>query len=91
MFYTIIRYLRDLYRRVHTILDSNRAEGQVPDRILADLARCFARDIPAFFAIQENQEAYKQWLQEREQQPDQAASEKDWSSNMPKTDDGGTV
>ena len=77
MFYAIIRYLRDLYRRVQTILSNNSAECQIPDDILAELARCFARDIPAFFVDPDNQEAYIKWLQAREQQLAQAVSEKD--------------
>lgn len=77
----MIRYLGGglvrFYRRIKMILHDKRAEGQIPDHILSELARCFARDIPAFFAIKENQEAYKQWLQAREQQLVQARCESD--------------
>ena len=69
--------LKLLYRRINDLLHEKRAEGQIPDDILADLARCFARDIPAFFANPDNQEAYIKWLQAREQQSAQAAPEKD--------------
>lgn len=92
MLYTIIRYLCVLYRRVQTILDNNRAEGQVPEHILADLARCFARAIPALFAESANQEAYKRWLQEREQQLAQEQSDKIDSAACQQTkNDGGTL
>ena len=69
--------LMRLYLRVKKILHDKRAEGQIPDHILSELALCFARDIPAFFAIKENQEAYKQWLQAREEQLAQTQCEND--------------
>ena len=69
--------LKLLYLRFKKLLHEKRAEAQIPDNILADLARCFARDIPAFFADPVNQEAYIKWLQAQEQQLAQAASEKD--------------
>ena len=75
-----IRYLRGgltlLHLRLKKLLQEKRAEAQIPDNILSDLARCFARDIPAFFAEPANQEAYKQWLQKREQQLAQEQSDK---------------
>lgn len=81
MFNKIILYfhrgLKLLYLRFKKLLHEKRAEGQIPDNILSDLARCFARDIPAFFADPANQEAYIKWLQKREQQLAQAQSEKD--------------
>ena len=71
MFKKIILYfhrnLVRLYRYVRATLDNNCAEGQIPDNILAELARCFARDIPAFFADPANQEAYIKWLEGRQQ------------------------
>ena len=80
-----IRYFRSslklLHLRLKKLLHEKRAEAQIPDHILADLARCFARDIPAFFAEPANQEAYMRWLQEREQQLAQAAAEKDGPSS----------
>ena len=85
MFKKIILYfhrnLVRLYRYVRATLDNKRAECQIPDHILSELARCFARDIPAFFADPDNQEAYIKWLQAREQQLAQAASEKDGPSS----------
>lgn len=81
MFNKIIFYFHRgfklLYLRFKKLLHEKRAEGQIPDNILSDLARCFARDIPAFFADPANQEAYKQWLQKREQQLAQTPCEKD--------------
>ncbi len=68
--------LKLLYRRFKKLLQEKRAEAQIPDHILSELARCFARDIPAFFAEPANQEAYKQWLQKREQQLAQEQSDK---------------
>ena len=77
----IIRYLCGwlvrFYRRIKMILHDKRAEGQIPDHILSELARCFARDIPAFFADPANQEAYNKWLQVRQQQLAQARCESD--------------
>ena len=66
-----------LIRWIRILLCDKSAECQLPDHILSDLARCFARDIPAFFADPANQEAYIKWLQKREQQLAQAQSEKD--------------
>ena len=70
MFKKIILYfhcnLVRLYRYIRITLRNNRAEGRIPDHILADLARCFAREIPAFFQKKENQEAYIKWLQDRQ-------------------------
>lgn len=70
MFKTIILYFHHnlvrLYRYVRATLDNNCAEGRIPDHILAELARCFARDIPAFFANDENRAAYIKWLQDRQ-------------------------
>jgi hypothetical protein len=54
------------FSRIKKLLHEKRAEAQIPDHILSELARCFARDISAFFAIEENQEAYIKWLQARE-------------------------
>ena len=82
----MIRYLGGglvrFYRRIKMILHDKRAEGQIPDHILSELARCFARDIPVFFADPANQEAYIKWLQAREQQLAQAAFEKDGPSSL---------
>lgn len=59
--------LMQLKRRIRILLCDKRAEAQIPDHILAELARCFARDIPAFFADPANQEAYIKWLEGRQQ------------------------
>ena len=83
--------LKLLCRCVNIILRNNRAEGRIPDHILSELARCFARDIPAFFADPANQEAYKRWLQARKQQSAQAAPEKGCPGSLQKINDGGTV
>lgn len=92
MLHKIIRYLcglKLLKLRIKKLLQEKRAEAQIPDNILADLARCFARDIPAFFGAPANQEAYIKWLQARQQQA-QEQSEK-MTQQLEKTNDGGAV
>lgn len=52
---------------VSALLRSKTAEIELPSHILTELARCFAKDITAFFAVAENQVAYEKWLQTRKQ------------------------
>lgn len=65
--YNILIKLRILCRRISAIIFCKRAEIELQDHVLSDLARCFLADIRAFFAIETNQEAYKKWLQEHNQ------------------------
>ena len=72
----ILVKLRNLYRRISAILYNRRAEIELPDHVLSDLARCFTADIKAFFTVSENQAAYEKWLHEREQQATKTQNEK---------------
>lgn len=76
MFKKFILYIHSGCIRFKMLLHNKRAEVQIPDHILADLARCFVEDIRGYFSIESNQEAYRQWLHAQEQQPVQAPSEK---------------
>ena len=71
-----IQYIWSESLRFKTLLQSKRAEVNLPNHILAELARGFVEDIRQFFSIERNQEAYRQWLHAQEQQPVQASSKK---------------
>lgn len=59
--------LEYLLHRASGLLRGKTAEIELPSHILTELARCFAKDITAFFAVAENQVAYEKWLQTRKQ------------------------
>lgn len=77
MLYKFIQRLKSICRFIISFLDNKRAEVTLPDHVLTDLARCFAADIRAFFAVEANQAAYERWLQSRKQNIAEDTKEKD--------------
>lgn len=77
MLHKFFQRLISTYRFIISFLTNKRAEVTIPDQILTELARCFASDIRAFFAVETNQAAYEKWLQSRNQNIAEDTKEKD--------------
>ena len=67
MLHKFFKHLISTYRFVIRFLTNKRAEVTIPDHVLTELARCFIKDIRAFFADADNQAKFERWLQMREQ------------------------
>ena len=77
MLHNFFQHIKSIYRFISSFLDNKRAEVTLPDHVLTELARCFAADIRAFFAVETNQAAYEKWLQSRNQNIAEDTKEKD--------------